>query len=89
AAAVSSNAASPTYLAPGTYWLVLRNTHASNTFGLGTAAAGTLASNTAQEKTLGSALGSTLDFVAASWTKKTFLAGVRLNGLVFGGASAF
>lgn len=71
-------------ISPGIYWLVVRNTHATNTFGLGTEAAGTMALNIIQTKTLGSALGSTLDFVAATWTKTTNLCGVRLNGEVFG-----
>lgn len=80
----------PVYLPPGTYWLLLKNNHASNTLGLGVTAAGTMATNTAQTKTLTTtAFGSTLDLVAATWTKIATVPGVRLNGRAFGQASAF
>ena len=80
----------PIYLQPGIYWLVLRNTSPSNrTMAVGSAAAGTMALNICQTKTLGSALGTTLDFVAATWTKATFLLGARLNGRVFGQTASF
>ena len=86
----STPATVPIYLAPGLYWLVFRNTSPSNrTLAIGSAAAGTMALNIAQTKTLGSALASTLDFVAATWTKATFLTGVRLNGRVFGQTASF
>jgi hypothetical protein len=78
-----------TYLAPGLYWLILRNTSASVVFTLGVAAAGTMATNHGQTKTLGSGLASTLDFVAATWTKITTIPYARLNGRVFGQTSAF
>jgi hypothetical protein len=74
----------PTHLVPGLYWCVIRNAHATNTFGLGTQAAGTMALNTAQTKTLAS-LANPLDFTAATWTKVTSIPGVRLNGYHFGG----
>lgn len=80
----------PKYLGPGAYWLVIKNNHASNTLGLGSVAAGTMALNTVQTKTLTTAaFGATLDFVAATWTKGTWIAGVRLQGRVFGQATAF
>lgn len=80
----------PVYLPPGSYWLVLKNNHASNTMGLGVTAAGTMATNTAQTKTLTTAaFGSTLDLVAATWTKIATVPGVRLNGRVFGQTTAF
>jgi len=85
----STPAAPPIYLAPGVYWLVIRNTNASQTLGLGTQSAGTMALNTGQTKTLGSALGATLDFVAATWTKVSYTVGVQLNGRVFGQTAAF
>lgn len=90
AANVTSNLAStPLYLGPGTYWLVIRCTSAATAISLGTLAAGTLAANTMQTKTLAAALAATLDFVAATWTKSTAIAGVRLNGRVFGQTAAF
>jgi hypothetical protein len=79
-----------TYIPGGSYWIVIRNTSASNTLGIGYLAAGTMAQNNGQTKTLGSTIvGASLDFVAATWTKVTWMAGVRLNGRVFGGAAAF
>ncbi len=80
----------PVLLDPGAYWYVLRNTHASNSLGVATATvSNTAAYSCAQTKTLGSALGSSLDFVAATWTKQTFLVSVALRGRVFGDSSAF
>ena len=77
-----------TYAGPGLYWLVFRNTHASTVFALGSLAAGTLALSNAQTKAI-AALGSTLDFHAATWTKINSVVGCRLNGIVFGEAAAF
>ena len=83
-------AGAPVYLPPGLYWLVLKNNNAAATLGLGSAAGGTMAQTTGQTKALGAAaLGATLDFVAATWAKVTYLPGVRLNGQVFGQAAAF
>jgi hypothetical protein len=78
-----------TYIGPGLYWGVFRNTSASIAFTMGSLAAGTMAVSNAQTKTLGTGLGATLDFVAATWTKINSVAGCRLNGRVFGGAAAF
>lgn len=77
------------YLAPGLYWLAFRNTHATNTFSVGCEAAGTLNANGYQSKTLGSALGATLDMTAATWAKHTFLIAMRFDGSVFGQSTAF
>jgi hypothetical protein len=85
----STPSGAPIYLAPGLYWIVIRNTHATNTFGLGTAAAGTMALTTGKTKTLSAALGSTLDFVAATWTATTGIAGIALRGRVFGETAAY
>lgn len=85
----STAASAPVYLAPGYYWLALRNTSATQTFGLGTATNGALVGNVFQTKTLGSALGSTLDAVAATWTKQTAQPGAYLAGRVFGQTSSF
>lgn len=79
----------PIYLPPGVYWLALRNTSGAQTFGLGTTAAGGFAPNVFQTKTLVSALTTTLDAVAATWTKSTAMPGVRLQGRVFGQATVF
>jgi len=42
----------PVLHAPGAYWLVVRNTHATSSFGLGGALAGGMALNICQLKTL-------------------------------------
>lgn len=94
AAAVSTQqiaaSAAPVYLAPGVYWYVLRNTHATNAFNIATTAVSAeLANNVAQTKTLGSGLGSTLDFVAATWAKTTYMVAIRLDGRVFGQTTQF
>jgi hypothetical protein len=81
----TSTLGAPVYLGPGVYWLVIRNTHGSNSFGVGGATAGTMTSAVHNTKTLVSALGSTLDLVAATWTRtlgNTILC--RLDGRVFG-----
>lgn len=79
-----------TYIAPGVYWLVVQNTNASNTFGVGsTAVSSALSNNAAQTKTTTNPNGSTLDFVAATWTKQTALYAVRLDGRVFGQTTQF
>lgn len=80
----------PVYLAPGVYWLVIQNRHASNAFSIGSEAVSTaFALNAAQTKDTGSSNGTTLDFVAATWTKVTAIYGVRLNGRVFGQSTAY
>lgn len=80
----------PVYLAPGIYWLVLKNNNTTSTFGLGFATAGTMAQSNAQTKTLTTAaLPATLDFVAVTWAKAGLTAGLRLNGRVFGQATTF
>ena len=85
---IDANSA-PVYLPPGIYWLVIQNLHATSTFSLGTTAAGTMALNAAQTKTIAGALGSTLDLVAATWTKTAGVPGARLNGRVFGQTAEF
>jgi len=78
----------PVYLDPGLYWLVLRVT-GGTVLSLGSLAGGGFSPNRAQTKTLGSALGATLDFVAATWTKVTTIWAVRLDGRVFGETTAY
>lgn len=94
AAAASTRAlaagSAPVYLGPGVYWLVIQNTHASNTFGIGsTAVSAAMANNSGQTKTLTVPNGSTLDFVAATWTKVTAMYALRLEGRVFGQTTQF
>lgn len=85
----STPSTTPIYLAPGVYWLVIRNTSGAQTLQLGRAAGNPPTQNAAQTKTLGSALGATLDMVAATWTKTTDLCGVLLRGRAFGETTAF
>lgn len=78
----------PIYLAPGVYWAVIKNNSTTQTLGLGSTPAGTMAQSVGQTKTLGTAaLAATLDF--ATWVKATYLPGIRLNGRVFGQTVAF
>lgn len=79
----------PVYLAPGLYWLVIRNTDGTSAFSLSCAATGTFQNDQQQTKTLGSGLAATLDFVAATWTKSGLSPGVILEGRVFGQTAAF
>lgn len=66
-------------LAPGLYWLAIRNTSVTQTFGIGSVAAGTLAMNTGYEfSTLSAALDTTLDLASAA--KVTAVYGVILKG---------
>lgn len=80
--------ASAAYLAPGAYWLVIRNSHATSTFILGAAAAPVLATNLYQTKSI-PALGATLDFVSATWTKGQSVMNLMLKGRVFGETTVF
>ena len=79
----SESQPNPTRIGPGIFWCVIRNAHATNTFGLGVQAAGTLAMNMGQTKTLPS-LPDPLDFTAATWVKVTSIPNIRLHGNVFG-----
>lgn len=85
----STPGAPPIYLAPGLYWLVMRNTSGTQTFSVGRVVANALNVNVAQTKTLGSSLGATLDLVAATWAKTSDLPVARLDGRVFGQTTAF
>jgi hypothetical protein len=79
----------PILLSPGVYWSAVQNRHASNPFALGVVTSSAFAPNTAQSKTTAGSNGSTLDFVAATWTKVTNYFCVRLDGRVFGQTAAF
>lgn len=87
----STAASAPVYLAPGIYWAVIRNTSASVSFGYGICSPPVFLqnANASKTKTLGSALGATLDFVAATWAGGTNVPGFRLNGRVFGETTAY
>jgi hypothetical protein len=80
----TSKVATPVYLGPGIYWLALRNTHASNSFGIAVTTPSRLSVSTPcwLTKTLGSALGSTLDLVAATWSIDGNQVSARLDGRV-------
>ena len=85
-ARTSAAASPPTYLPPGAYWLFIQNDGGTNTFGVGTQAAGNGGMGLAQYKTKNGAAGSynpsTLDIIAATWTAGTAVPAVRLNGRV-------
>ncbi len=81
----------PVLIMPGVYWLVFRNTHATNTFGFGytAIASSTLGAGiTLVSASTISALGSTIDFTAAgdefTTGGLTRLYGMSLTGRVFG-----
>lgn len=78
----------PVTLAPGAYWFLIQNVHASNTLKIG-CAAGTTNAYAMQRKACTNPVGATLDFVAATWTRVTYLHSGRLNGRVFGETAAF
>lgn len=82
------NATTATLIEPGLYWLAVRNTHATSTFGIGRANVGTFTGNNRRTKTIGSALTTTLDG-STGWTGVAGQAGARLNGRVVGEGSAF
>jgi hypothetical protein len=84
----TDDATTPGLILPGMYWLAVRNTHGSNTFGIGTAAAGTINGNAGRTKTIGSALTTTLDAVTG-WSNVTAPLGARLNGRVFAEGAAY
>lgn len=86
---VNDAASPPVYLAPGVYWLAFRNTHATSTFSLSCEPLGTLQNNMMKTKTLGSALSSTLNVVAATWTGNANSPAILLQGRVFGETTRF
>ncbi len=80
--------ATPPTLSAGTYWLVFRNTHASNTIRTSFQSAGANNMNTVscKTKTLGSALSSSLD-LNTSWGTSENLPWIVLRGRAMGQAS--
>lgn len=87
AAAASNRRNAPlsaTYLPPGSYFLLIYNTHATNSFGVGYTAGGNAAMGVAQAKYQGyTAPGaSTLDLTAVGWTDSYGAFAVQLRGTV-------
>jgi len=84
-ARTSAAASPPTYIPQGAYWLFIQN-DGSNTFGVGTQAAGNGGMALPQYKTKNGAAvtynPSTLDIITATWTAGTAVPAVRLNGRV-------
>src|SRR5512139_51468 len=78
----------PVTVAPGLYWLVIRNTSASQTFLLQAQATGTMLVNGYQLKAI-PALGATLDFVAATWTKSNNILAAVISCRIFGQTTAY
>lgn len=84
------SASSNTLLQPGLYWIVIQCTHASNSFlYLAQLGNSTFAVNHYQTKTTSNPNGSTLDLIAATWTKSTAVGAIRLNGIVLGQSTAW
>lgn len=85
-ARTSAAASPPTYLPPGAYWLFIQNDGGTNTFGVGTQAAGNGGMALPQYKTKNGAAvtynPSTLDIITATWNAGTAIPAVRLNGRV-------
>jgi len=79
---------SPVTLAAGMYWLVIRNTHASNTCNPGMVNTGSLSADLHRTKTLASALTTTLD-LSTSWTGGVQIIMARLNARILGEGSIF
>jgi hypothetical protein len=78
----------PVTVAPGLYWLVIRNTSEAQTFLLQAQSTGTMLINGYQLKSL-PALGSTLDFVASTWTKSNNILAAVISCRIFGQTTAY
>jgi hypothetical protein len=81
----------PVILQPGLYWFVLRNTSATQTFGVGAMAQGNFTGPLQRWSTATgvAALSGTIDLTAAPWATLNTLYLVRLNGRIWGQSSAF
>jgi hypothetical protein len=82
-----SGATTPGYVAPGVYVLAIRNTHASNTCGIGADNTGPALGFYSSTKSGVSALGSTLD-VVTGWTNGTEIISAHFRNRVFGKTAA-
>lgn len=80
--------AGTTIIAPGVYYYVLRNTHATTVFNLGSTAnsAAFLSGNTKTASATKAALGATIDLVTG-WTGSASVSGVILRGRTLGQAT--
>jgi hypothetical protein len=83
----TSAATTPALVAPGMYWVVVRNSHATSSFDLGTGGSGSIAANTTRTQTGVAALTTTINPTA--WTTATAWVGARLNARVFAEGAAF
>lgn len=81
-------ASAPVTVGPGLYWLVIRNTSATQTFLLQAQSTGTMIVDGYQLKSI-PALGATLDFVAATWTKSNNILAAVISCRVFGQTTAY
>jgi len=80
----------PVYLAPGTYYLAIQCTHATNNFLLGsTALGGNFTNTTAKTKTTTNPNGATLDIIAATWTALNNTQAVAMRGRAAGDTVAW
>lgn len=79
----------PVFLEPGIYWIAIQCRHATNVFGLLRSNVNIFGLNTSQQKNTTNPNGATLDFVAATWTKRQEVPMCVLNGRVFGETTAF
>lgn len=80
----------PQVLEAGMYWGIIRNTSASLVYTLQQLAGGTILPNQCQTKSIATLNGmTTLDFVAATWTKLTSMPTVVLQGRVFGQSTIY
>ena len=83
----TSSLSTPVLIAPGLYWVVLRNTSTAQTFSIGFMNAGVLTTNTSRDNTAEAALSSTIDISA--WTANTPLPLFRLGGRIGAEAADF
>lgn len=74
-------------LGPGIYWLVIRNTSAAVTFGIGSATAGTFLRSANRVNAAIATLGATIDISA--WSGDTASYAVRLDGRIGAETAAF
>lgn len=84
----TANATTPALVAPGMYWIVVRNSHASNSFDIGAGSSGSIAANTTRTKSGVAVLTTTIDAVTG-WTPATAWIGARLNARVFAEGAAY
>lgn len=90
----NSAAATPGLVEPGVYWLVVRNTHASNSLQVGQSSSASITgfpftgNDVAQTKTGVAALTTTID-LTTSWTKTNNFPGIVLLGRVLGASAPY